>query len=203
VALFASYSHYLETFYEFSRTKLRTDSYIAFALLYISTIRYSPLLHFSPTTMNFIKNHPPKPTDAELAVLHVLWQHGTATVRFINDALNQHNQRSDAGEISEIGYTTTLKIMQIMHEKGLLARDESARTHIYRPAVAKEEVQTSLVERFVENVFRGSALTLALQALGSSNASDTSKEELQQLRALLDEKIDEKIDEKVAEKKNA
>jgi BlaI family transcriptional regulator, penicillinase repressor len=131
-----------------------------------------------------ISSNAPKPTDAELSVLHVLWQHGAATVRFVNDTLNSGLPPAD------VGYTTTLKIMQIMAEKKLLTRDESTRTHVYSAAVAKEAVQTTLVNRFVANVFRGSALSLALQALGSSTASNASTEELQQLRTLLDEHLE-------------
>ena len=95
-----------------------------------------------------------KPTDAELQILHVLWEQGPSTVRTVNDLLN--TQR-------EVGYTTTLKIMQIMHaEKGLLTRQEDGRTHIYSAAVTRDETQASLLQQFVDNTFRGSAMQLVM-----------------------------------------
>ncbi|TAE30329.1 MAG: BlaI/MecI/CopY family transcriptional regulator [Candidatus Kapaibacterium sp.] len=121
-----------------------------------------------------------KPTDAELEILQVLWQNGAATVRTINDALNKDNDDT-------IGYTTTLKIMQIMAEKGLLSRDESNRTHIYTAEVREDEVQQAFVSKLMDSVFRGSAMKLVLQALGSGK---TSTSELQQIRALLDEELE-------------
>ncbi len=121
-----------------------------------------------------------KPTDAELEILQVLWQQGAATVRSINEALNKGNDDT-------IGYTTTLKIMQIMAEKGLLSRDESNRTHIYTAEVREDEVQQAFVSKLMDSVFRGSAMKLVLQALGSGK---TSTSELQQIRALLDEELE-------------
>lgn len=125
----------------------------------------------------------PKPTDAELAILQVLWQHGASTVRSINDTLNNNN---DDGSV---GYTTTLKIMQIMAEKGLLTRDESSRTHIYAPAVQENDVQSAFMTKLMDSVFRGSAMNLVLQALGTSKPSTS---ELKQIRALLDEELGDK-----------
>ena len=118
---------------------------------------------------------PPKPTDAELEILHVLWQHGPATVRLVNEELGQRR---------EIGYTTTLKIMQLMLEKGLVQRDDEGRSHIYRAAVREQDTQGLLLDRFVEATFGGSALKLVLQALGHRR---TSADELAQIRRLLND----------------
>ena len=118
---------------------------------------------------------PPKPTESELAILHVLWQHGPGTVRFINDQLSQRR---------EIGYTTTLKILQLMHEKGIVSRDDANRTHVYAAAVRERETQGLLLDKFVESTFGGSAMKLVLQALGNRS---TSREELAQIRTLLTE----------------
>ncbi|MNS29549.1 Penicillinase repressor [compost metagenome] len=117
----------------------------------------------------------PKPTDAELEILQVLWEHGPNTVRFVNEQLN---------EKKETGYTTTLKLMQIMHGKEMLDRDDSSRTHIYGAAIDEEATQQQLLDKFLDNAFRGSASKLVMQALGNSQ---TSKEELNQIRELLDQ----------------
>ena len=113
-----------------------------------------------------------KPTEAELEILQVLWQHGPQTVRFVNDELNRQR---------EVGYTTTLKWLQLMLEKGLVLRAGS-KPHIYRPAVREEETQGQLLDRFVDATFGGSALKLVLRALGRTR---TSREELDQIRAVL------------------
>jgi len=122
----------------------------------------------------------PKPTDAELEILHVLWKHGSATVRAVNE---EQNKRAGG---DEIGYTTTLKFMQIMADKGLLTRDESQRSHVYSAAVRESDVQSAFVSKLLSSVFHGSAMNLVLQALGTSKPSTS---ELQQIRALLDEEI--------------
>lgn len=121
------------------------------------------------------KSPPPKPTESELEILQVLWQHGPSTVRFVNDDLSKHR---------EIGYTTTLKLLQLMLDKGLVLRDDATKTHVYRAAVRQEETQGLLLDRFVEATFGGSALKLVMQALGNRS---TSREELDQIRTLLDE----------------
>jgi predicted transcriptional regulator len=118
---------------------------------------------------------PPKPTDAELEILHVLWQHGPATVRLVNEQLSQTR---------EVGYTTTLKIMQLMLEKGLVQRDDEGRSHIYRAAVREQDTQGLLLDKFVEATFGGSALKLVMQALGHRK---TSADELAQIRRLLND----------------
>jgi predicted transcriptional regulator len=130
-----------------------------------------------------------KPTDAELSILQVLWQYGTATVRTVNEVLNKSSDADEEKNENSIGYTTTLKIMQIMTEKGLLTRDESSRTHVYAAAVREDDVQQAFVSKLMDSVFRGSAMKLVLQALGTGK---TSKSELEQIRALLDEEIDNK-----------
>lgn len=114
-----------------------------------------------------------KPTDAELEILHVLWANGPSTVRQVHDSLSQNR---------EIGYTTALKLMQIMHEKGLLSREEDGRSHTYTALVTEEDTQRSLVDRFVETAFRGSASKLVMQVLGQHKAS---REELDEIKALL------------------
>ena len=115
-----------------------------------------------------------KPTEAELEILQVLWQHGPATVRFVNEQLSRRK---------EIGYTTTLKLMQIMAEKKLVKRNEEQRTHVYQANASEEETQQHLLDRFLDTAFRGSAMKLVMQALGNRSAS---QEELTQIRNLLD-----------------
>ncbi len=117
----------------------------------------------------------PKPTDSELEILQVLWQHGPSTVRFVNDQLSQKR---------EVGYTTTLKILQLMLDKVLVLREDDSKTHIYRAAVRQEETQGLLLNRFVDVTFGGSAMKLVMQALGTRA---TSADELAQIRGLLNE----------------
>jgi predicted transcriptional regulator len=117
----------------------------------------------------------PRPTDGELAILRALWQLGTATVRQVQETLNQKK---------ETGYTTVLKLMQIMHEKGLVERDERTRTHVYRAALSEEQTQRQLVDYLLERAFGGSARQLVMQVLSSRKASPR---ELAQIRGLLDE----------------
>ncbi|MCR5888881.1 BlaI/MecI/CopY family transcriptional regulator [Hymenobacter sp. J193] len=121
------------------------------------------------------KSPPAKPTESELEILHVLWQHGPSTVRFVNDYLSEKR---------EIGYTTTLKLLQLMLDKGLVLRDDDSKTHVYRAAVRQEETQGLLLDRFLDATFGGSALKMVMQALGNRS---TSQEELNQIRHLLDE----------------
>jgi BlaI family transcriptional regulator, penicillinase repressor len=116
-----------------------------------------------------------KPTESELEILQVLWQNGPSTVRFVNEQLSWEK---------DVGYTTTLKLMQIMAEKGLVTRNEDNRTHIYAASVTEQETQQHLLDRFLDTAFRGSAMKLVMQALGNHR---TSKEELDQIRQLLDQ----------------
>ena len=117
----------------------------------------------------------PRPTDAELAILRVLWERGPATVRQVHDVL--------AGD-RETGYTTTLKLMQIMAEKGLVTRDESARTHVYAAGVSRDRTQRQLVNDLIDRAFGGSAAALVLQALSAQPASE---QELSEIRRLIDD----------------
>ncbi|WP_035726208.1 BlaI/MecI/CopY family transcriptional regulator [Eisenibacter elegans] len=119
----------------------------------------------------------PKPTEAELEILQELWRRQEATVRQVHEALNA--KRND-----EVGYTTTLKLMQIMVEKGLLSRNESQRSHLYRPLIKQEDLQATMLNKLVEGLFGGSAMNLVMQALGNKK---TSKAELDEIRKLLDE----------------
>jgi BlaI family transcriptional regulator, penicillinase repressor len=125
-----------------------------------------------------------KPTDAELKILHVLWNNGASSVRFVNEKLNEL-----CGDGEEVVYTTTLKTMQVMHEKkNLLVRDDSARTHIYTAAVPQEETQKHMLRQFVDNTFKGSAMQLVMQALGDNSANE---DELAEIKALI-EKLENK-----------
>ena len=117
----------------------------------------------------------PKPTDGELAILRALWSHGPSTVRDVFDALNR---------VQETGYTTVLKMMQVMTEKGLLKRDDSERTHIYEPRVAAEETQRQILSDLLDRAFDGSAKELVMQALSTKK---TSAKELAEIRKLLDD----------------
>ncbi len=116
----------------------------------------------------------PKPTGAELEILQILWQQGPSTVRFINDTLNKKK---------EVGYTTTLKIMQIMAEKKLVNRDVTNRSHIYSAAYKQIETQKALMDKFLETAFSGSASKLVMQALGGSK---TTQKEIDEIRKFLD-----------------
>jgi len=116
----------------------------------------------------------PAPTQAERKILQVLWKRGTSTVREVHEALPDD---------SETGYTTTLKLMQIMTEKGLVTRDESARAHIYTARLSQETSQRRMVDDLVERAFGGAAQKLVLQALSSRKASPA---ELAEIRKLLD-----------------
>jgi predicted transcriptional regulator len=117
-----------------------------------------------------------KPTESELEILQVLWQKSLATVRDVHEELSK---------TKDAGYTTTLKLMQIMHEKGLVKRDETMRTHVYQAAVNKEKTQKHLLNKMIDSLFGGSSTQLVLQALGSGDQK-VSTEELEKLQNLLD-----------------
>src|SRR5262245_4391066 len=121
------------------------------------------------------KARPSKPTDAELSVLRVLWQRGPSTVREVWQDLNP---------IQRTGYTTVLKIMQIMLEKGHLRRNESDRSHVYRAALTEQKTQRQVVRHLLDGVFSGSATKLVMQALAAKKATAA---ELTEIRRLLDE----------------
>ncbi len=120
------------------------------------------------------KNTVTKPTDAEMEILKVLWDNGPNTVRFVNDKLNERK---------DVGYTTTLKIMQIMFEKGMVERIREGRTHVYTPLVSETEVQQKVLDRLLETTFSGSAKKLVMSVLGRNRSS---KEELDEIRKLID-----------------
>jgi predicted transcriptional regulator len=117
----------------------------------------------------------PRPTDAELEILSVLWEHGPSTVREVHQTLLANKPA---------GYTTVLKIMQIMAEKGLVRRDETARAHIYHARQPREQTERQLLGHLVDRVFSGSASRLVMRALASRKASP---EELSEIRGMLDE----------------
>jgi len=121
---------------------------------------------------------PPIPTDAELGLLRVLWREGPSTVRQVLEAL--------PGERS-IGYTTVLKLLQIMHDKGLVARDESARTHVYRAAVAERQTERRLVADLLDRAFSGSLERLVMRALPEERATPEEAEEIRRLIRRLEE----------------
>ena len=115
-----------------------------------------------------------EPTKSELEILQVIWQHGPSTVRFVNDTLNAQKRA--------VQYTSTLKLMQIMSEKGMLNRDETNMKHIYSAAVEEQKTKNFLLNRFVDSMYNGSASSLMMQLLGNKK---TSKKELLEIKAML------------------
>lgn len=113
-----------------------------------------------------------KPTESELEILQVLWEKQKATVREVHEIL---------ALTKDVGYTTTLKLMQIMFDKGLVRRDESSKTHIYEPLASREKTQKQLVSRMVDTLFQGSPAQLVMQALGQHKTSAGELEEIQRL----------------------
>lgn len=117
---------------------------------------------------------PPRPTDSELAILRVLWSRGPSTVRDVHEELNQ---------TAPTGYTTVLKLLQIMTEKGLVVRDEANRAHIYEPRYSEHKTQRQILSDLTDRAFGGSAAKLVVQALSGRKAT---AEELNAIRELLD-----------------
>ncbi len=115
-----------------------------------------------------------KPTESELAILQILWNKKRATVREVHEILAEKKQ---------VGYTTTLKLMQIMLEKGIVKRNDDARTHIYEPAINQDKTQKDLISHLVKGVFGGSRMDLVMKVLGDHTST---KEELDIIRAYLD-----------------
>lgn len=113
-----------------------------------------------------------KPTESELEILRVLWEKGTASVREVHEELSR---------TKDAGYTTTLKLMQIMHEKGIVKRDDSIKTHIYQAAVSREKTQKHLLGKMIDTLFGGSPTQLVLQALGNHKASADELEAIQKM----------------------
>src|SRR5436190_23123551 len=118
--------------------------------------------------------HAPRPTDAELAILRVLWERGPSTVRQVHDVLGRERVAA---------YTTSLKLLQIMTEKGLVERDERDRTHVYRARLSEEQTQRQLVRDLLDRAFAGSSSKLVMQALATKRAS---AEELRDIRKAID-----------------
>ena len=121
------------------------------------------------------KHQKPRPTDRELTILQILWDNGPSTVRQVNEAMNKDE---------DTGYTTTLKLMQIMADKGLLRRDDSQFKHVYKPAITEEKTQKQLVGDLLERAFAGSAEKLVMRAL---SAKKVSNKELTRIKKLLNE----------------
>lgn len=116
----------------------------------------------------------PQPTRTELSILNILWEKGPCTVREVHQALNQEEAS---------GYTTALKMLQVMHQKGQVVRDDTERAHVYRAAVSKDETQKQFLADLANRLFDGSTSRLALQALGS--APNANREEIEHIRELL------------------
>ncbi len=115
-----------------------------------------------------------KPTESELEILAVLWANKEATVRTVHEELTK---------TKDAGYTTTLKLMQIMHEKGLVTRNTESKTHIYIPAIDKQKTQLQIVNKMVSSLFAGSPVDMVMQALGSNK---TTVAELKQIETLIE-----------------
>lgn len=129
--------------------------------------------------MNEINDNPDKkaePTKAELDILQVLWEDGPSTVRAVNEKLNAQKKA--------VQYTSTLKQMQLMVEKGMLLRDESSMKHVYSAAIDEQPTKSALLDRFVDTMYKGSPSSLMMQLLGNKK---TSKTELDAIRNLLDQ----------------
>ena len=120
------------------------------------------------------KDSVPEPTRAQLEILQVLWKHGPSTVRFVNDQLNRQKQA--------LSYTSTLKLMQIMHEKEMLKRDESSMTHIYSAALEEQRTKGVVLKKFVDSMYDGSVKNLMLELMGNEK---TTNEEWATIKELL------------------
>jgi BlaI family penicillinase repressor len=120
-----------------------------------------------------------KPTESELEILSILWEKENATVREVHEIIHL---------TKEVGYTTTLKLMQIMHEKGLVSRNESAKTHIYTPSFEKEKAQEQYVGKMIRTLFSGSTSQLVMQALGNHKPTNADLTEIKKLIEQLESK---------------
>src|ERR1700733_13482813 len=119
-----------------------------------------------------------EPTRAQLEILQVLWKHGPSTVRFVNDQLNRQKQA--------LSYTSTLKLMQIMHEKGLLERDESSMTHIYSTTLEEKKTKGVVLKKFVDAMYDGSVKNLMLELMGNEKTTNKDWETIKELLNRLD-----------------
>ncbi|MBD1421188.1 BlaI/MecI/CopY family transcriptional regulator [Sphingobacterium chuzhouense] len=113
-----------------------------------------------------------KPTDSEMEILQILWEKGESSVRSVHEELNK----------KDVGYTSTLKLMQIMLDKGMVSRDTSAKTHLYKATLSKEQTQHTFLEKIINTVYNGSTARLVMQALGNKR---TSKEEIELIKKYL------------------
>ena len=116
-----------------------------------------------------------KPTESELEILQILWEKGACTVREVHEILTKNK---------EAGYTTTLKLMQIMHEKNLVQRDTTSKTHVYKALASQQKTQQQLLSKLINNAFSGSAASLVMQALGNHKSSH---DEIEAIKKYLDE----------------
>ena len=122
----------------------------------------------------------PEPTRAQLEILQVLWKNGPSTVRFVNDHLNQQKQ--------SLSYTSTLKLMQIMHEKGMLQRDESSMTHVYSTQLEEGRTKGVVLKKFVDSMYNGSVRSIMLELLGNDQ---TTSKQWDKIKDLLNQLKDE------------
>ena len=120
------------------------------------------------------------PTDAELEILQIIWELKEARVKEIHDEINRNKN---------VRYTTVLKLMQIMHEKGILDRQQDGKSHIYKPVVQKEDIQEKFLDKLLNSVYKGSAFNLVMSALGNYNASDSELEKIKKLIQQQQEKL--------------
>ena len=120
-----------------------------------------------------------QPTNSELEILTILWEDGPSTVRIINNRLN---------EVRKVGYTTTLKIMQIMHDKKLVIREQEGKSHKYTAAIEENAIQNRLIDKILDSAFGGSASRLVMQTLGNHKASQSELDEIRKLIDNLDKK---------------
>ena len=123
----------------------------------------------------------PEPTRAQLEILQVLWKHGPSTVRFVNDQLNQQKQ--------SLSYTSTLKLMQIMHEKDLLKRNESSMTHIYSANLEEQKTKGVVLKKFVDAMYNGSVKSMMLELMGNEKTTNKDWDTIKQLLNNLDEDL--------------
>jgi BlaI family penicillinase repressor len=125
----------------------------------------------------------PEPTRAQLEILQVLWKHGPSTVRFVNDQLNQQK--------AALSYTSTLKLMQIMHEKGMLRRDESSMTHIYSTELEEQKTKGVVLKKFVDAMYNGSVKSLMLELMGNEKTTSRQWDKIKELLTKLDDSDDQ------------
>ena len=162
----------------FSTDSQINTNYFLRILTYL-LFRTNEYLYLSMKPEQDNQNRKQEPTKAELEILNVLWEHGPSTVRFVNDKLN---------ELRDVNYTSTLKLMQIMADKGIVKRDERQMKHIYHVAEEEQKTKSQLLDKFVDSVYQGSAGKLVMQLLGNKKAS---KKDIASIKDILD-KLDKK-----------